>query len=100
MSESKLEYTLVNETKVNIMVSDIIERLAKIVDEKLEDYYLYQDKPYLSTDDGDEHVEVTLYGSEEYVQGSPMEWEPIFVRAIKRLAQDIADGLIEKGPEE
>ena len=40
MSEGALEYILINETKVDIEVSDLIDKLARIVDDKLNDYYL------------------------------------------------------------
>ena len=99
MSEGALEYTLIKETKVNIEISDIINELALIVDDKLDGYYLYHSQPHLSSDeDGDS---VTVYmNDEEYEEGSPVEWKPLFTKAIKRLAQDIADGITERGPGE
>tara|TARA_R110002110_G_scaffold324813_1_gene536847 strand:+ start:426 stop:734 length:309 start_codon:yes stop_codon:yes gene_type:complete len=100
MSEGKLEYILTKETKVNIQVSDIINELAHIVDNKLADYYLYQEKPYIDTSSGEEYVEITLNGNDECESGSPVEWRPLFTKAIKRYAQDIADGIEERGPEE
>ena len=95
MSEGALEYTLINETKVNIDVSDIIDKLASIVDDKLEDYYLYTEEPYLSSDDdGDSH---TVYlNSEGGESGSPCDWKRLFDKAIERLAKEIA----EEGPGE
>jgi len=99
MGEGALEYTLIKETKVNVQVSDIINELAQIVDDKLGDYYIYSDQPYLETSEGSEQVEVTLYNS-ECDSGSPIEWQPLFTKAIKKLAQDIADGIEERGPGE
>ena len=88
MSEGALEYTLINETKVNIEVSDIINKLASIVDSRLEEYYLYNEEPYLSnSDDGDE---VTIYlncdGGES---GSPCDWKILFEKAIELLAKEM-----------
>jgi len=100
MSEGALEYTLIKETKVNVQVSDVINELAQIVDSTLEDYYLYQSQPSLSNDDDGDSVTVYLSGSDEYEEGSPVDWRPLFTKAIKRLAQDIADGIEERGTEE
>ena len=99
MSEGKLEYTLVKETKVNIEVSDIINELAWIVDHELENYYIYNEQPYMESSDGSDYVEVTLYNT-ECDQGSPVDWRPLFTKAIKRLAEKKADGIEEAGPEE
>ena len=99
MSEGSLEYTLIKETKVNVEVSDIINELAQIVDEKLEDYYLYNEEPYLSNNDNGDSVEVYIC-SEGGDQGSPCDWQALFTKAIKRLAQDVADGIEEAGPRE
>lgn len=98
MSEGALEYTLIKETKVNIETSTIIDKLARIVDDKLDDYYLYEEDPYLSNDDDGESM--TIYLNKDGEQGSPCDWNAIFTKAIKRLAQDIADGIEERGPEE
>jgi hypothetical protein len=95
MSEGALEYTLIKETKVNIDTSTIIDKLARIVDDKLDDYYLYEEEPYLSNDEGDESC--TIYLNKDGHQGSPCDWSTIFTKAIKRLAQDIAE---ERGLEE
>ena len=100
MGEGALEYTLIKETKVNVQVSDVINELAQIVDSTLEDYYLYQSQPHLSNDDDGDSVTVYLSGSDEYEEGSPVDWRPLFTKAIKRLAQDIADGIEERGPGE
>ena len=99
MSEGNLEYTLIKETKVNVEVSDIINELAHIVDNELENYYIYSEQPYMESSDCSDQVEVTLYNT-ECDQGSPVEWKPLFAKAIKRLAQDIADGIEERGPGE
>ena len=99
MTEGALEYMLIKETKVNIEVSDIINELASIVDEKLDDYYLYDNQPHLSSDDDGDSVTVSI-SDDDYEQGSPVNWKPLFIKAIKRLAQDIADGIEERGPEE
>ena len=95
MSEGALEYTLINETKVNIDVSDIIDKLAGIVDDKLDDYWLYGEEPYLtSDDDGDSH---TVYlNCDGGNAGSPCDWKVLFDKAIERLAKEIA----EEGPGE
>jgi len=100
MSEGALEYTLIKETKVNVEVSDIINELASIVDDKLDEYYLYDSQPHLENDDNGDNVTVYLSGSDDCEQGSPVEWRPLFTKAIKRLAQDIADGIEEAGPRE
>ena len=99
MSEGALEYTLIKETKVNVQVSDVINELAHIVDNKLDDYYLYEEDPYLSSDDVGDSIQVYLC-KEGGDQGSPVDWIPLFTKAIKRLAQDIADGIEERGPGE
>tara|TARA_Y100001963_G_C6754346_1_gene435945 strand:+ start:722 stop:1021 length:300 start_codon:yes stop_codon:yes gene_type:complete len=99
MSEGALEYTLIKETKVNVEVSDIINELASIVDDKLDGYYLYDSQPHLSNDDDGDSITVYL-SDDDYVEGSPVEWKPLFTKAIKRLAQDIADGIEERGPVE
>ena len=99
MSEGALEYTLIKETKVNVQVSDVINELAHIVDNKLDDYYLYEEDPYLSSDDDGDSIQVYLC-KEGGDQGSPVDWIPLFTKAIKRLAQDIADGIEERGPGE
>jgi len=99
MSEGKLEYTLVKETKVNVEVSDIINELAWIVDHELENYYIYNEQPYMESSDGSEYVEITLYNT-ECDQGSPVDWRPLFNKAIKRLAEKKADDIEEAGPEE
>ena len=99
MSEGALEYTLIKETKVNVEISDVINELAQLVDEELDNYYLYQEDPYLTQDDSDEEVTVYL-NKEGGDQGSPRDWRPLFTRAVKRLAQDIADGIEERGPVE
>ena len=99
MSEGALEYTLIKETKVNVEISDVINELAEIVDTELENYYLYEVDPCLSYDDNGDSVEVYLR-KEGGDQGSPVNWRPLFTKAIKRLAQDIADGIEERGPGE
>ena len=99
MSEGALEYTLIKETKVNVEISDIINELAQIVDDKLDGYYLYESQPHMSSDDDGDSITVYM-SSEEYEEGSPVEWKPLFTKAIKRLAQDIADGITERGPGE
>tara|TARA_R100000781_G_C4035902_1_gene112237 strand:- start:64 stop:363 length:300 start_codon:yes stop_codon:yes gene_type:complete len=99
MSIGNLEYALIEETKVNIKIDTIIDQLAQIVDDKLENYYIYNEQPYMESSDGSDYIEVTLYNS-ECDQGSPVDWRPLFNKAIKRLAKDISDGLIEAGPEE
>jgi len=94
MSEGALEYRLINETKVSIDVSDIIDKLAEIVDQKLDDYWLYDEEPYLSSsDDGDSH---TIYLNCDGNAGSPCDWKRLFDGAIERLAKEIA----EEGPQE
>ena len=100
MSEGSLEYTLIKETKVNVQVSDVINELAQIVDHKLEDYYLYDNQPHLENDEDGGSVTVYISGADDYEEGSPVDWKPLFTKAIKRLAQDIADGIEERGPEE
>ena len=90
MSEGALEYKLVEETRVNIQVSDIIEKLATIVDSRLEDYYLYDEEPSLDYNDNSDSVEVYLR-SDEPQQGSPCDWRILFERAIERLAKDILE---------
>jgi len=99
MSEGALEYKLITETKVNIEVSDIINKLATIVDNKLEDYLLYDDEPYLSSNDNGDSIEVYL-NVEGGHQGSPCDWRILFEKAIKRLAKDKADDIAEAGPQE
>ena len=94
MSEGALEYILINETKVDIEVSDLIDKLARIVDDKLDDYYLYEEEPYLSNDEDGESY--TIYLNKDGEQGSPCDWNAIFTKSIKRLAQDMA----EEGPGE
>jgi len=90
MSEGALEYKLVEETRVNIQVSDIIEKLATIVDSRLEDYYLYDEEPALDYNDNSDSVEVYLR-CDEGRQGSPCDWRILFERAIERLAKDILE---------
>ena len=90
MSEGALEYKLVEETRVNIQVSDIIEKLATIVDSRLEDYYLYDEEPSLDYNDNSDSVEVYLR-CDEPQQGSPCDWRILFERAIERLAKDILE---------
>jgi len=100
MGEGALEYTLIKETKVNVQVSDIINELAQIVDDTLEGYYLYDNQPHLLNDDDGDRVTVYMSGDDEYEEGSPVDWQPLFTKAIKKLAQDIADGIEERGPGE
>ena len=76
-----------------------INELAEIVDTELENYYLYEQDPYLSNDDNGDEITVYL-NKEGGDQGSPVNWRPLFTKAIKRLAQDIADGIEERGPGE
>jgi hypothetical protein len=99
MSEGALEYKLITETKVNIEVSDIIEKLATIVDNRLEDYYYYDEEPSIDYNDNSDSVEVYLR-CDEGQQGSPCDWRILFEKAIKRLAQDMADDIAEAGPQE
>mgnify|MGYP003152197676 FL=1 len=73
MSEGALEYKLVEETRVNIQVSDIIEKLATIVDSRLENFYLYDEEPSLDYNDNSDSVEVYLR-CDEGRQGSPCDW--------------------------
>jgi len=90
MSKGALEYKLVEETMVNIKVSDIIEKLATIVDSRLEDYYLYDEEPVLDYNDSSDSVEVYLR-CDEPLQGSPCDWRILFETAIERLAKDILE---------
>jgi hypothetical protein len=90
MSEGALEYKLVEETKVNIEVSDIIEKLATIVDSRLEDYYLYDEEPSLDYNESSDEVSVYLR-CDEPQQGSPCDWRILFDKAIERLAKDILE---------
>ena len=100
MSEGALEYKLIKETKVNITTSEIIDKLAEIVDEKLDNYFLYHEDPYLTSDEGSEEVNVYINKDGGGDQGSPCDWRPIFSKAIKRLAESKADDIEERGPEE
>tara|TARA_B100000212_G_scaffold342592_1_gene331015 strand:- start:10939 stop:11232 length:294 start_codon:yes stop_codon:yes gene_type:complete len=90
MSEGALEYKLVEETRVNIQVSDIIEKLATIVDSRLENFYLYDEEPSLDYNDNSDSVEVYLR-CDEGRQGSPCDWRILFEKAIERLAKDILE---------
>ncbi len=90
MSEGALEYKLVEETKVNIEVSDINEKLATIVDGRLEDYYLYDEEPSLDYNESSDEVSVYLR-CDEGQQGSPCDWMILFDKAIERLAKDILE---------
>ena len=88
MSEGALEYKLVEETKVNIGVSDVINKLATIVDNRLEEFWLYDEEPYLSNNDNGDSVEVYLV-ADSGQQGSPCDWKVLFDKAIETLAKDI-----------
>ena len=97
--KGSLEYSIIKETKVNVEVDEIVDELARIVDEKLEGYYLYDEEPYLENNDNGDSVEVYIC-TEGGEKGSPCDWQAIFAKSIKRLAQDIANGSIEEEPEE
>tara|TARA_Y100001973_G_C5190988_1_gene330977 strand:+ start:1357 stop:1641 length:285 start_codon:yes stop_codon:yes gene_type:complete len=90
MSEGALEYKLIEETKVNIKVSDIIDRLASIVDNRLEEFWLYDEEPYLSNNDNGDSVEVYLV-ADSVQQGSPCDWKILFDKAIEKLAKEILE---------
>ena len=90
MSEGALEYKLIKETIINVPVSDIIDRLAYIVNEKLENYHIYEEKPYIDTDGSDSHVECTLY-NDETMDHDFCDWTRTFERAIETLAKELRD---------
>ena len=90
MSEGALEYKLVEETRVNIEVSDIIEKLATIVDNRLEDFYLYDEEPSLDYNESSDEISVYLR-CDESQQGSPCDWRILFEKAIEKLAKDILE---------
>ena len=90
MSEGALEYKLIKETIINVPVSSIIDRLAEIVNDRLNNYHIYEEKPYIETDSTDGHVECTLYNDEPMGEDFH-NWERTFERAIETLAKELRD---------
>ena len=90
MSEGALEYKLIKETIINVPVSDIIDRLAEIVNDELNGYYIYEEKPFIQVDNSDNHIEASLC-NDEPISEEFQDWGRIFERAIETLAKELRD---------
>ena len=59
---------------------------------------MYDEEPTLDYNDNSDEISVYLR-CDEGQQGSPCDWRILFEKAIKKLAQDMADDIAEAGPQ-
>ena len=84
--KGKVAVDIVNTETANLDIDELITKISYAVESRLEDYYIYSEKPYLDTDTGNEHVETTLYNIDDNLETGSINWE----RQIRETIHDLA----------
>lgn len=84
--KGSISVDVIDTQTVSIDIETLTGRIVNAVQNRLEDFYIYEDKPYLETSDSNDHVETTLYNIDDNLETDHINWE----RAINETIHDLA----------
>ena len=91
---------VIDKQTVDLEIEILRSRLAYAINERLDGYYIYDEQPYLETDDNSASVEVTLYGIDDYIDKNDIDWLELIDDTIQILAKNKLSAVNKDGDTE
>ena len=86
--KGSISVDVIDTQTVSIDIETLTGRIVNAVQNRLEEYYIYESKPYFETSDSDDHVEVTLYNVEDNLDTDHINWGKAIDETIHDLARE------------
>ena len=79
---------VIDKQTANISIETLSARIVTAIINRLENYYIYKEQPYLDTSDDGSYVEITLHGVDENYDISDINWDREIDETIHDLARE------------
>ena len=79
---------VIDKQTASISIETLSARIVSAVINRLENYYIYSERPYLDTSDDGSYVEVTLHGLDDSTDISDINWDREIDETIHDLARE------------
>ena len=86
--KGSISIDIIDKKTVHLEIEMLRNLIAIAINKKLDGLYIYDEKPYLETDNGDYNVEVTLHGLDDYINEDDINWEREIYETIRDLARE------------
>ena len=79
---------IIDKQTVDLEIEMLRNRIAIAIRDRLVDLYIYDEQPYLETDDSSASVEITLYGVDDHIDKNDIDWLELIDDTIQILAKN------------
>ena len=98
--KGSISVDVIDKQTVDLEIEMLSSRLAYAITERLDGYYIYDEKPCLETDSNDDSVEVTLYGLDDDIDKNDINWLELIDDTIQVLAKNRLSAVNKDGDAE